>query len=256
MFLAIDIGNSSITCGLFDESELVSTFEMAADRRASAAAYRHSLRSRLEGRAPTTSGISSVVPELTDLLVRAVRDDFMVLPTVIDSSLQLPIVVDYDPVDSLGADRLCAAAAAHEKFGLDDAGDPRPVIVVDAGTAVTYEVVYDGAYRGGAIGPGPVLMSHALAGGTSQLGKSELSIPSSPLGRNTIDALRSGIMFGFLDSVSSMIDRLEAEHEGAHFIVATGGWGSFLADRIDEIDLFAPNLVLDGIEMLAGPRPK
>lgn len=250
MFLAVDIGNSRIKCGLFEGDTLVSTIDMRSDPTASVAAYRHSLRSRLGELTPTAAGVSSVVPTMTDMIVQAIRDDFMVLASVVGPDLDPPFEIDYVPPESLGADRLCAAAAAFRKYAQDDAGQNRPLVVVDAGTTITYEVVVDGVYKGGAILPGPTLSADALARGTGKLPLITASTPRKAVGKSTTDAIRSGIMFGFVDSVTGMIARLESELRTTPFVVSTGGAGEFLEKRIDAVDVYEPHLVLEGIAFM------
>ena len=123
--LALDVGNSRIKCALFAGTEIELAFEMGSDPTASVAAYRHTLRQRIGQRIPAAAGMSSVVPALTDLLVDAVRSDFMVLPELVSTSLTLPIEIDYSPPESLGADRLAAACAAESRYGRDGQAQPR-----------------------------------------------------------------------------------------------------------------------------------
>jgi type III pantothenate kinase len=250
MFLAIDIGNSWTKCGLFDGDNIVTTFAMETDQTASIAAYRHSLRSRLDNIAPDAAGVCSVVPSMTDMMVKAVRDDFMVLADIVGPDMDLPFELDYTPPESLGPDRLCAAAAATVKYAPDGGKEARPLVVVDAGTAITYELIADGVYRGGAIAPGPALAAHSLARGTGQLPSVELSMPKSPVANRTDDGLRSGIMLGFIDGVSGMVDRLTENLGTTPLAIATGGWGSFLVEHVDSLTVLEPHLVLEGIALM------
>ena len=151
----------------------------------------------------------------------------------------------------MGVDRLCAAAAAQAKYGRGDDGRERAVIVVDAGTAVNYEVVIGGVYRGGAIAPGPVLSASALAWGTAKLSEIDLATPKKAVGDNTEDAIRSGVVFGFIDSVSGMLRRLIGETDGEVVVIATGGCAGILRDRVDAINIVDDTLVLEGIRLLA-----
>ena len=255
MFLALDIGNSRIKAGLFESGRLVDTFTMSNDQSASVAAYRHSLRGHVGDRTPIAAAVSSVVPEMTERIVAAVRDDFMILPVVISHDLVTAFEIDYDPAESLGVDRLCAVAAASEKYGLDQEGNLRPLIVIDAGTAATIDLLVDGVFRGGAIMPGPRLMVRALAAGAARLTEVDLGIPKNPVGNSTLKGLESGIMLGFLDAVTGMIDRFIQAEARKPFVVATGGGGKLLADELAIVDYFDGDLVLEGIFLLATSQP-
>jgi type III pantothenate kinase len=194
-------------------------------------------------------GIASVVPARADAVTTALgaRTDAPV--TRIRPALALPFELAYETPDTLGADRLAAAAAGWRQFG---APGPRSVIVVDAGTAVTCEVVHrEGAYRGGTIAAGPALTRRALRAGTAQLPDVPLTLPDDPVGRSTRAALQSGIMWGLVDGVRGMTDRLAAALPDAPVVVLTGGWGGLLADHLGRADHHRPHLVLEGVRLLA-----
>lgn len=247
MLLAIDIGNSRIKCALFQETELERTFEMASDRLASGASYRHALRSHVGELVPHQAAIASVVPDLDERIADAVTREFMVLPSFIRAENLPERLVDYHPPASLGADRIAAAVAGHTLYGTDQA-----VIVVDAGTAVTFEVVDQaGVYLGGAIWAGPELVAEALNRGTGRLPRIEASWPRKILGTDTESSLRTGILYGFLDGVEGILRRLQKKAGPAAFIVATGGYGGWLAERCETIRIHDPTLVLQGIRLIA-----
>jgi type III pantothenate kinase len=164
--------------------------------------------------------------------------------------MPLPFELAYKTPDTLGTDRLAAAAAGWAQYGRV-AAPPQSVIVVDAGTAVTYEVVHrDGIYQGGVISAGPALTRRALTNGTAQLPDVSLALPDDPVGRSTHSALQSGIMWGLVDGVQGMVDRLAGTLPDVPRIILTGGWGSLLADHLDRVDAYAPHLVLEGIRLL------
>jgi len=249
--LAIDIGNTRIKCALFDGEVIDHTFEMASDRMASGASFRHSLRANLGDRAPQAAAIASVVPELNDRVAEAARREFMVLPTFI-SAADLPAdrVCYADPA-ALGADRIAAAVAGHRFYGTTDNG-MRTVVVIDAGTAVTFEVIdAGGRYSGGAIWAGPQLVAGALGRGTSKLPEVEPVVPRSAVGTDTRSGLRAGIVYGFLGGVAEILQRVMAETDGDAFVVSTGGLGEWIAARIKAVDAFDPHLVLHGIRLLS-----
>ncbi len=195
------------------------------------------------------AGIASVVPTRTDETAIAVREHLGVEPTIISAKLPLPFEMGYETPQTLGADRMAAAAAAWLMFGLNK---NRGVIVVDAGTAVTTEVITsDGVYLGGAIAPGPDLLLGALVRDTAQL--PVIDWPDSPaaIGSSTHDAISAGASIMFLSGVKALLDRSAKQLNDVPLIVATGGWATWLDHHVDIIDQIEPDLVLDGIRLLA-----
>ena len=192
------------------------------------------------------TGVSCVVPDALRRLRRSFPDADL---TEVNATLALPFAMAYSTPDTMGADRLAAAAAAWNRFGSDD----RSVVVVDAGTAVNYEVVRaSGVYIGGPIAPGLMPMRNALIGGTSRLPDLELELPERAIGTSTDTALQSGIVFGFVDAVSGMIDRVreelaDLEPEASTFTVVTGGDAELLVDCGITANRIETNLVLLGI---------
>ncbi len=252
MILTLDIGNTAVKGGLFDGPDLVRTFRMATDAEASVPAYRHALRHHLGGVDVGPVGIASVVPAVAERLAEAVRAETLRLPVLLHSSLVLPFEMGYETPGTLGMDRLAAAAGAWVRYR-DEA---QPVVVVDAGTAVTVEVVSaDGVFLGGAIGAGPDLVRRALARGTAQLPEVDATVPRRALGRSTEEALHAGVMFPFLDGVCGLLLRIAGELETDPLVVATGGWSALLAAHIDAVDHAEPDLVLHGIRALLDLNP-
>ncbi len=258
VWLILDIGNSAVKGGLFENGLLTRTFRMESRPTASIPSYRHALRRHCEGFGLDRVGIVSVVPELTHILSEAVRFEFPVWPERIGITMRLPFEMGYRTPETLGADRLAAAVAGFRLHGLDDKGKPRSVIVVDAGTAVTFDVIdARRVYRGGAITAGPALVLNALARGTAQLPEVSAHMPPRAIGRSTREALQSGVLFGFVDSVESMVARMARQVRGRPFVVVTGGWGELLSEVVPAVDRFDRDLVLYGghhlLEM--NPRP-
>ena len=250
MLLALDVGNSAAKAGLFSDEGLDRVFSVdAPDVSSDTAAYwRQAFASALPHETIEQVGLVSVVPARTDVVRRALRTLTDVPTTIIGPESTLPFVLDYETPDTLGADRLAAAAAGWARYGRDA---PRSVVVVDAGTAVNYEVVHrTGTYQGGAIGPGPGLTRTALQGGTAQLPSVPLRLPSSPVGTSTSTALRSGILWGLVDSVQGMTTRLANRLPDAPHIIFTGGWGDLLSEHLDGDAAHAPHLVLRGVRLL------
>ncbi|MFT5143886.1 MAG: type III pantothenate kinase [Rhodothermales bacterium] len=203
------------------------------------------LQGRLAGESPESArvrvGLCSVVPSAAKAVLDVLAGR---APFVVSHTVRLPFEMAYETPETLGNDRIAAASAAVLTYAVPN----QPVLVVDAGTAVTYEVVDAGrVYRGGAIAPGPTLLHRALHAGTAQLPRTSGPPPNGPVGRSTVDAIRSGIHFGFVDAVAGMIRRLKQEAGEGCLVVATGGWAPKLAALIPDIEIVDPNLVLTGV---------
>lgn len=251
MLLTLDIGNSAVKGGLVAEGELTRVFSVAppdpdpADQET--AYWRDALTPHLSDTTITQIGLVSVVPSRTEAVTGALRPLTGAPTTFVHPDLELPFALDYETPDTLGADRLAAAAAGWVHHGRDG---PRSVLVVDAGTAVNYEVVHrDGIYQGGAIGAGPALVQEALRGGTAQLPDVSLSLPEAPVGQSTQTALQSGVVWGLIESVRGMHTRLAQSLPDTPRVVLTGGWSGLLTDHLGDTH-HAPHLVLRGVRLL------
>ncbi len=248
MWLTLDIGNSAAKGGFFEGEHLTETFRLDLSRGASAWA---AFEAQLRARGVTRAGIASVVPQATALVQPLLARLAGVSAEVIHHRMRLPFALAYETPHTMGADRLAAAAAAWLGYGPQAGGAPRSVVALDAGTAVTYDVVdRAGVFLGGAIGAGPGLLRDALSRGTAQLPPVPLELPPTPIGRSTQEALQAGIMYAFLDGVRGMLDRVRDALGEDPVVVATGGWGAFLRQHLDAIDHVEPHLVLRGIRAL------
>ncbi len=251
MILVFDIGNTATKGAFFDGDRCVHLFRLAArDLRSSERL--HETLAALSARFEVSDiGCVSVVPEAADRLESAIGSAFGHELKRLTTASPVPLKMEYETPETLGADRLAAAVAAHILYGTAPDGSSRPVVAVDAGTAVNYEIVSAEAhYLGGVISPGPGLIKNALSHGTAQLPGVDLEIPEYATGRSTDEALRSGVMFGFLDSVRGMLDRLPDPSVGPAFVVITGGWAEWLASRIEAIDAVEKELVLHGVRLM------
>lgn len=247
MWLALDIGNSAVKGGLFDGEALRESFRLALAHRDAREGWEAALDEALAGQPVERAGIASVVPAATAVVAPLLARRYGVQAQVIRHTMRLPFRHTYQTPETLGTDRLAAAAAAWTQYGSPGV----PVIALDAGTALTYEVIdAEGVYRGGVIAAGPALLRDALAHGTAQLPAVPLEAPPSPLGRSTREALQAGIVWGFVDGVHGMLARLSGLLGAAPLVVATGGWAGFLHEHLDEIDHVEPHLVLHGIRVL------
>ncbi|RMF60091.1 MAG: type III pantothenate kinase [Bacteroidetes bacterium] len=248
MWLALDIGNSAAKGGFFDGPRLVDTFRLALTRHDPTEVWVRALEEALAARPVARAGIASVVPSLVEPLYTVLARRTPTTPLVVRPTLALPFTLAYQTPHTLGVDRLAAAVAAWTRYGHAPDGTPRSVIALDAGTAVTYDVVEaPGVFRGGPIGAGPALLRQGLATGTAQLPEVPLELPEEVIGRSTREALQAGILYGFLDSVGGMLARLAGRLPPRPFVVATGGWAGWLAAHLDAIDHVDPHLVLRGV---------
>jgi len=250
MWLTIDIGNSFIKGGLSSADGIVRTFRIPHGAGVRLNDWLRVLRSHIGHESVCRIGIASVVPAATEALVSFLPEIVSCEPMIVSPEINLPFRLTYRTPNTLGMDRLAAAAAAWIGTGEGREGT-RDVVAIDAGTAVTFEVITrGGAYRGGAIGPGPNLMAAALGSGTAQLPGFELEVPASAMGQSTIESLQSGVMFGFVGAVSGILARIEAELGSKPLVIATGGWAAFLARQLPAIRETDPDLVLRGIHAL------
>jgi type III pantothenate kinase len=253
MLLAIDVGNTNLTLGLYLESELVATWRVATDRSRTADEFGLKLVQLLtrEGYTPkdvTAAAMASVVPPLNARLVQGCQNYLGVQLVELNSLCKSLPAVYYDNVAALGTDRLVNAVAAWEIYGQPA---NRPVIVVDFGTATKLECVSAaGEYLGGCIAPGINISTEALARSAARLQRIELARPKQVLGKNIVASLQSGIIYGFAGQADGLIRRLSREiaPDGpAPVAVATGGLASLVAPESRTIEHVEPYLTLDGV---------
>ena len=242
-WLVLDIGNSAVKGGLYAGDRLIHTFRTSHEAEP--------LESHISGALQTASiaraGLASVVPSTAAAAMQLLEKAGVPL-TRVRPTMRLPFELGYRTPDTLGADRLAAAAAAWIRFG-----EPmhRGVVALDAGSAFTYEVVdRSGVYRGGTIAPGPGLMQRALHLETAQLPEVPLVIPDEPIGRSTIEAIQVGVMYGFIESARGLLRRINEALGEETYVVVTGGWAPVLAEHVDLVDAVEPHLVLEGVRLL------
>lgn len=253
--LAIDIGNTNFTLGLFEDGVLAGSWrattrtEATPDEAAALCSQMLALDgARLEDL--DAAAIASVVPPLTDTLARALAARAGVEAQIVDAAaLESVLAIEIDRPAEAGADRLCNALAARTEFG-------GPAIVVDLGTSTNFDLVSaEGAYIGGAIAPGLGLSLEALVGRASKLPKIELRRPAQAIGTNTIAAMQSGTVLGYVGLVSGLLTALRSEliersPAGSRVtVVATGGYTAepWLRE-VPGIDSVEPDLTLRGVQ--------
>lgn len=249
MLLAIDVGNTNVTMGVFREEELVATWRLATDTHKLPDEYGLLIRSLLpiKGVAPQdvhSIAICSVVPPLTQVFEELSSTYFGFPPLVVGTGTRTGVRILYENPRDVGADRVVDAAAAYSLYG-------GPVIVVDFGTATVFDAISrDGDYLGGAIASGIALTAEALYERTSQLRRVELIPPKTAIGRNTAAAIQSGILFGHVGMVEAMVRRFKAEIGDDTKVVATGGMASLIQKETSIFDAVNMDLTLIGLRLI------
>ena len=248
MLLVVDVGNTHITLGVFDGKELKATFRMTAKQPRTSDEYGIQLCDLLvhrdfQIRDITDVIISSVVPDVMHSLGSAIIKYFGVKPMV-PSNLDMGIKINTLYPKDVGPDRIVDAVAAYEKYGA-------PVIVIDYGTATTYDIVdKDGVFQGGVISPGIRTSARALWGGAAMLPEIEIKKPASIIAKETVSSMQGGLVFGTIGQTEYIIKKIkEAGYEDAK-VIATGGLGSILVSETDMIDIYDPDLTLEGLRMI------
>lgn len=249
MLLTIDIGNTNITMGAFEGEELRATWRLSTEARWQPDEYSVFLQSLLTMKGVSPSDIDavvicSVVPPLTAVFEEACETTFHTVPIVVGAGTKTGVRVQYEPPRDVGADRVVDAAAAYRLYG-------GPLVIVDFGTATVFDAVTaEGDYLGGALFPGIHIASEALIQQTSQLRRVELVAPKSAIGRNTVAALQSGLVFGHVALVEGMIARFRAELGENTRAIATGGLADLVATQTDVFHAVNPDLTLIGLRMV------
>jgi len=249
MLLAVDIGNTETTLGVFEGEELGATWHTSTDVHRSADEYAALLFNLLRYRGIETSNIKevalcSVVPPLTATFEKLFGQYFSIQPLVVGTGVKTGVRIRMDNPREVGADRIVDAAAAHYLYG-------GPIIIVDLGTATTFDTVsQEGDYLGGAIAPGIVTAAESLFQRAAMLPRVELARPKQVIGTNTISAMKSGIVFGYVGLVEGMVARIQKELGAKTKVVATGGYAEMIAQETKIIDVVNPDLTLIGLRRI------
>jgi len=188
--------------------------------------------------------IASVVPPLTGRVIQACREYLKQEPLVVDTGVKTGIKIRYEDPKTVGADRVCDAAAVMKIYG-------GPACVVDFGTATTFNAITkDGEYLGGAITAGINLAAEALFARAAKLPRIDLQRPPSVIGRNTIHAMQSGLLFGYVSMVEGMVARFRSELGNDMKVIATGGMAEVIARETEVVNFISPWLTLDGLRII------
>lgn len=249
MLLVADIGNTQISLGIYSGKELIARWRLSGSvsRTADESLITIKMLCQLENlKIEDIKGcaISSVVPDQTPIYTSMVENELNIPCVVVNAGLKTGIKILYNDPDSVGADRICNAVAGFQKFG-------GPLIVIDFGTATTFDVVSENSeYLGGVIAPGVESSSVVLHQFAARLPKVELTFPADVIGKTTEASMQSGIMFGTVELVNGMIRRLNQELGKKAELVATGGIAKTMYEKLEGTVNFEPHLTLEGLRLI------
>src|SRR3989454_3846623 len=250
MLLAIDVGNTETDLGLFQGDRLSWTWRMATGRRRTPDELALLFGGFLAqqglsfSREITGVAIASVVPDQTQALREMVRDYFHFPAVVVEPGVKTGIPILLDNPKEVGADRIVNALAAFAKYG-------GPCVIVDVGTATTYDAVTEkGEFVGGAIAPGLQVAAEGLFAATARFTRVEIVPPRSVIGRNTTEALQSGLLYGTAAEIDGMVERIQKELGGDAIVVATGGLAGGGVPARHSVDHHHPLLTLGGLRLI------
>lgn len=249
MLLAIDVGNTNTVLGIYAGEQLVDHLRIESRRSSTADEYAALLAVMLDQRgiAPKnvkSAIIGSVVPALTEIFDAVCRRLFGAEPLVVGPGMRTGMPMLIENPREVGADRIVNAVAAHHRSG-------GAAVVVDFGTATTFDVVSEqGAYLGGVIVPGIGISADALADRTAKLPRVEIARPPSVVGRTTVHAIQSGLVFGYVGLIEGLTRRIADDLQTKPRVIATGGLARLIAAETDAIDEVVEFLTLDGLRMV------
>ena len=250
MLLVLDVGNTNITCGIYDGDKLAHTFRiMSRTPRTSdefgVAICDLAARQGVDPKEVDGVAIASVVPNIMHSLIASVKKYFNIDPLVVGPGVKTGIKIDTPNPKEIGPDRIVDAVAAYEKFR-------GPILVLDFGTATTYDLVTDdGRFTVGITAPGVRISAEALWMGTAKLPEIEIVMPKSILANDTIWSMQAGLMYGQIGQTEYIIKQVKKETGYDKLkVVATGGLGRLISNETDMIDEYDPDLTLEGLRLI------
>lgn len=249
MLLAIDVGNTNITLGLYKDNVLRITARLSTDTNRTVDQYAIDIKNVLELHSITPEEIedaivSTVVPTVGSTISRAVALLCHIVPFELGPGVKTGLNIKIDNPAQLGADLVAAAVGALGEYTL-------PCIVIDMGTATTISVLdSDGAMIGGAIAAGVNLTLKALTQNTSLLPSVNIEAPPSPIGRNTVDCIKAGLIYGTASMLDGYIERIENQLGASATVVATGGLSREIISHCKHSIIYNENLLLDGLRII------
>lgn len=256
MLLTIDVGNTNITLGIFHKEKLLGTFRMTTKRPRTSDEYGFTICGILEQRHISPGEIdavivSSVVPDIMHSLTSSIIKYLNVRPIIVSAGIKTGIRIVTENPKEIGPDRIVDAVAGYEKYG-------GPVIVVDFGTATTYDLIGEkGTFEAGITAPGIETAARSLWGGAAMLPAIEIQKPDSILAKETISSMQAGLVYGAIGQTEYIIRKIKEESGYDNVkVVATGGLGRIISDETDCIDVYDPELTLSGLRLIYNKNKK
>ncbi len=250
MLLVIDVGNTNITLGVFKKEELLGTFRMTTKLPRTSDEYGIMLKELVERQGISSKDIdaviiASVVPDIMHSLGSAMIKYFGIKPVVVSAGIKTGIRIVTENPKQVGADRIVDAVAAYTLYG-------GPVIVIDFGTATTYDIVGpDATFEGAVIAPGIRTSAQAMWGQAAMLPAIEIKKPATILAKETVSSMQAGIVFGQIGQVEYIVNRIRRESGYMQAkVVASGGLGNIIAKETKVIDVYDPQLTLKGLRII------
>lgn len=249
MLCVIDVGNTHTVIGLYNTRELLESWRLRTDKECTSDEWGLMFKTlfSLKNRALSlvdAVAISSVVPPALHALVNACKRYLSLSPLVVGPGVKTGIPIRYESPREVGADRIVNAVAGFAKT-------EAPCIIVDFGTATTFDCISgQGEYLGGAITPGIATSLDALVTRTAKLPRVEIAEPRSAIGRNTVESIQSGILYGYVSLVDGLVKRLRQEMGCAAAVIATGGLAGVIASKSETVQMVEPHLTLEGLRII------
>lgn len=251
MLLVIDVGNTNITLGVFDDIHLKATFRLTTNNARTSDEYGLVIIDLLkikniDKEQITAVTIASVVPKVMHSLASGIIKYLGINPLIVGAGTKTGIKIPTANPKEVGTDRVVDAVAAYEIYG-------GPVLVIDFGTAITYDLITeDGSFAAGVTSPGLRIAANALWNETAKLPEIEIALPDTILAKDTVTSMQAGLVYGCIGQTEYIVKRMlkEAGIEQCR-VIATGGLGKIIADNTEVIDVYDPNLTLKGLKIIS-----
>lgn len=250
MILVVDIGNTNTVVGVYKEDELMGSWRMVTRSDKTSDEYgvfimNLLIYSNIDHKEIVGAIVSSVVPNVMHSFENALKKYFNINPLIVGPGIKTGIMLSSDNPRQVGADRIVDIVAAFEQYG-------GPLIVIDFGTATTYDIVNEyGEFKYGVTSPGIQISADALWSRTAQLPKIEIKKPSSILAKNTISSMQAGLVYGYIGQVEYIVKKMKEEFGREDMkVIATGGLGRLISDETSVIDVYDPQLLLKGLKII------